>query len=192
MQELIVSTTLFYTVHSFLASIGVKSWVARKLGLERWYRLAYSLVSLIMAYWVYVTYARVASVGRFFVPSPPVTVIGWTVLFAGAMLAVVAVLRFGGAGFIGLVPEPATGLVRTGLHGRMRHPIYTGVILMCLGWLLLQASPATMTIVVITLVYLPIGIHLEERKLAVAFGAEYERYRREVPAVLPRMGKDRE
>ena len=39
----------------------------------------------------------------------------------------------------------------------------------------------------ITFVYLPIGIALEERKLIAAFGEEYRRYRREVPALIPHL-----
>jgi protein-S-isoprenylcysteine O-methyltransferase Ste14 len=35
-------------------------------------------------------------------------------------------------------------------------------------------------------VYLPIGIHLEERKLIATFGEAYRRYRGEVPALWPR------
>ena len=43
----------------------------------------------------------------------------------------------------------------------------------------------------ITLVYLPIGIRLEEHKLIAQFGEEYRRYRREVPALFPKLGPPR-
>jgi protein-S-isoprenylcysteine O-methyltransferase Ste14 len=57
------------------------------------------------------------------------------------------------------------------------------------GWLLMDGHDTALLVVGITFVYLPIGIALEERKLIAAFGEDYVRYRREVPALFPRLGK---
>jgi protein-S-isoprenylcysteine O-methyltransferase Ste14 len=186
MPQLALSLMVFYALHSVLAWTGVKRWAATSLGLDRWYRLTYTLVSLGLSAWVLIAYGAIPTGGVLFPSTPLLTVAGWSLMVGGGVLAGAAVLRFGGAGFLGFRPERSTGLVRTGMHGRMRHPIYTGIILSALGWLLLGCTPEKLVVVGITFVYLPIGIHLEERKLITAFGEEYLRYRREVPALIPR------
>jgi len=183
---LALSLIVFYALHSVLAWTGVKRWAAARLGLDRWYRLGYTVVSVVLFAWVAVTFGVAPAGPVLFPPMPLLTVAGWLIVVGGGSLATVAVLRFGGAGFLGFRPERSTGLVRTGLHARMRHPIYTGIIAAAVGWLLLGATPASVLVVGITFLYLPIGIHLEERKLIAAFGEDYLRYRREVPALIPR------
>ena len=185
MPHLALSLIVFYALHSVLAWTGVKQWAATTLGLDRWYRLIYTLVSLGLSAWVLMAYGAIPTGGVLFPSTPLLTLGRWSLMVGRVLLAAVAVLRVGGAGFLGLAPERATGLIRTGLHGRMRHPIYTGIIAVALGWLLLGFTPEKLVVVGITFLYLPIGIHLEERKLIATFGEEYLRYRREVPAILP-------
>jgi protein-S-isoprenylcysteine O-methyltransferase Ste14 len=181
---LVLTLVLFYALHSLLAWTAVKQWAARYLGLERWYRLTYSLVSTVLLIAAVIAYIRVPQGPQYF-DHGLVRLAGWAMMVVGALLATIAVLRFGGAGFLGLVPELPTGLVRQGLHAHVRHPIYSGIILACAGWILVSPTPATLVTVAVTLIYLPIGIHLEERKLIATFGEDYLRYRREVPAILP-------
>ncbi|HRP00292.1 MAG TPA: isoprenylcysteine carboxylmethyltransferase family protein [Flavobacteriales bacterium] len=188
MVQLVLSTAVFCALHSLLALDSVKRKVADRPGAARWYRLAYSLLSTLLLGWVVLAYLHADTEPPYWVLSPWLTVLAWALVVGGAALSGLAVMRFGAAGFLGLVPEQSTGLVRTGMHGRMRHPIYTGIIGALAGWVLLHATPATLVVVGIQALYLPIGIHLEERKLIAAFGEEYQRYRREVPALIPRLG----
>ena len=88
--------------------------------------------------------------------------------------------------FLGFTPELPGTLVRTGLHGRVRHPIYSGVLLSLVGGLCLSPNWPTVLSILITLLYLPFGIHLEELKLIAVHGDAYRRYREEVPALVPR------
>ncbi|MBX2980329.1 MAG: isoprenylcysteine carboxylmethyltransferase family protein [Flavobacteriales bacterium] len=188
MLTLGLTTLLFYALHSLLAWTGVKQWAARRLGLARWYRLAYSLLSTLLALAVVLAYMDTPR-PHLWQASVASTVIGFALLITGALLASAAILRFGGAGFIGLVPEPEGELVRSGLHAQVRHPIYSGIILSCIGWLLLAPNAATLLVVGITFLYLPVGIHLEEHKLIARFGYAYRTYKREVPSVMPRLKK---
>jgi methanethiol S-methyltransferase len=186
--HLALSLVMFYTVHSLLADTRAKRWADQRLGLVRWYRLFYTIQSLVLFAWVYMAYLR-SGPDTIQVFPAAVQGLGWAMVLLGGLLATVAVLRFGGSGFVGLVPERSTGLVRSGLHGRMRHPIYSGIILAALGWLLLSFSFSTMLAVGITFLYLPIGIHLEEGKLIAVFGEEYRKYREEVPALIPKLSR---
>lgn len=187
MVQLVLSTVVFCALHSLLALDSVKRKVTAWPGTKRWYRLAYSVLSSLLLGWVVLAYLDADTHGPFWLLPLWLKVLAWAAVVSGAALAGMAVMRFGAAGFLGLVPEQSTGLVRTGMHGRMRHPIYTGIILAMVGWVLLHAIPATLVVVSILAIYLPIGIHLEERKLIAAFGEDYRRYRREVPALFPRL-----
>lgn len=189
MLLLTLSTLLFYFLHSLLALPGVKRWVASVFGLDRWYRLVYSVVAVLTLGVVVWAWGKAAT------PAPDpglgLTMLGWALMGLGSALALAAVLRFGGSGFLGLKEERDEGLVRSGLHGRVRHPIYLGVLVALAGWLIVSWMPATWVVVGITLVYLPIGIRLEEHKLIAQFGEEYRRYRREVPALFPKLSPPR-
>ncbi len=187
MLHLALALAVFYTLHSLLALNATKRWAAERWGLQRWYRLAYTVVSLVLSGWVLFALGTARGGVALYQPTFIMRTLGAALVLGGGLLATAAVLRFGGAGFLGLAPERPTGLVRTGMHGRMRHPIYTGIILAAVGWLLMDGQPSTLVVVGITFVYLPIGIALEERKLIAAFGDDYRRYRRDVPALIPRL-----
>jgi protein-S-isoprenylcysteine O-methyltransferase Ste14 len=81
--------------------------------------------------------------------------------------------------------EASAPLISQGVYGRVRHPIYTFTLLaffftplMTLDRLLLSVG---MT------VYLWLAIPIEERKLRAQFGADYDHYRTQVPALFPRL-----
>ncbi|HEX5162261.1 MAG TPA: isoprenylcysteine carboxylmethyltransferase family protein [Steroidobacteraceae bacterium] len=73
------------------------------------------------------------------------------------------------------------------LYKFVRHPLY-------LGWLLIFWGAPTMTaghllFAAAMSVYILVAMRYEERDLVQHIGERYERYRREVPALLPRPGK---
>jgi protein-S-isoprenylcysteine O-methyltransferase Ste14 len=86
--------------------------------------------------------------------------------------------------------ESAKGLTRSGdigtsgILGRVRHPWYSGAILIL--WSRAIDASALVTNMVLT-AYLIIGTLLEERKLVSEFGEDYVRYQRKVPMLIPRM-----
>ena len=77
-------------------------------------------------------------------------------------------------------------LASTGPYARMRHPQYTGFILVMFGFLLQWPT-------LITLVMFPILVYMyvrlakqEEQEVAAEFGHEYRRYAERTPAFIPR------
>lgn len=74
-----------------------------------------------------------------------------------------------------------------GPYRLVRHPLYV-------GWLIVMWATPTMTMAhllfaVTTTAYILIAIQLEERDLVAYHGADYERYRQEVPMLIPRIGR---
>jgi protein-S-isoprenylcysteine O-methyltransferase Ste14 len=95
--------------------------------------------------------------------------------------------RFRLTGEVQLRPrEHPQELITSGLHGRVRHPIYlghllnltgltlgSGLVVLCGFWLLAVITGALM-------------LRLEERELLVRFGPAYRDYQRRVPLLVPR------
>lgn len=75
-------------------------------------------------------------------------------------------------------------LHETGVYAWVRHPIYffTFLAFVVTPFMTLDR----MIVAIGSLLYLAVGIPLEEKKLIVTFGPAYERYRERVPAIFPR------
>ncbi|MGB8326835.1 MAG: isoprenylcysteine carboxylmethyltransferase family protein [Steroidobacteraceae bacterium] len=81
-----------------------------------------------------------------------------------------------------LHPSKATALVTAGLYRYTRNPMYVGLLLLLCGWAawLGTLSPWVMPLL-FAIVITVAQIRPEERALYALFGADYERYCRQVP-----------
>ena len=82
--------------------------------------------------------------------------------------------------------EPSP-FVTPSLYRFVRHPLYV-------GWILTFWATPTMSIAHLLFAsgltaYILVAIFFEERNLVQFFGADYERYRRAVPALIPFLGR---
>ena len=76
-------------------------------------------------------------------------------------------------------------LIRSGPYRWVRHPIYTGLLIALIGSVIaLGEVRGLIALALFTLAFLR-RVALEERLLAGEFGVAYDRYRREVPRLLP-------
>jgi protein-S-isoprenylcysteine O-methyltransferase Ste14 len=78
-------------------------------------------------------------------------------------------------------------LVTTSLYARIRHPQYTGFLLITLGMIVLWPVPTT---VILWPLIFALYRHLakkEEKRMEKLFGEEYQRYKSTVPMFLPRI-----
>jgi protein-S-isoprenylcysteine O-methyltransferase Ste14 len=77
-------------------------------------------------------------------------------------------------------------LIRRGPYAIVRHPVYASLFLMMLATGLLFAQwPLLLLSVALYIAGTEIRIHAEEGLLRERFGAQFEEYRRSVPAYLP-------
>lgn len=194
MEEIFYLTALgtswaaYFALHSLLASLRLKSWVARKHpGLMPAYRLLYNLTATLLL--LPLLYATLAWDGpwlwRFQGP--------WGVLADGLALAAIAgffwsLRYYSGSDFLGLrqwrehAADDAQGLRISPFHRFVRHPWYFfGLVIL---WTR-DMDAARLVTTVVASIYFVVGSRLEEQKLVHYYGDAYRRYLERVPGLLP-------
>jgi len=84
------------------------------------------------------------------------------------------------------------GVVREGVFGIVRHPIYIGEALLYLGLILLSISLAALAVWIIILGFLHYISRYEEKLLIKRFGEDYRQYMKDVPMYFPRLMRKKE
>jgi protein-S-isoprenylcysteine O-methyltransferase Ste14 len=116
------------------------------------------------------------------------------VALAGAVLALTGAVFAAWAKFrLGRFFSPQLGvqrdhrLVTTGPYAVVRHPIYLGLIDFSVGSALFFNDIGLLAVALLFIIYFRAQLRIEERMFERHFGAEWERYRAEVPAMFPRI-----
>ena len=111
-------------------------------------------------------------------------VVGSLLMAAGAALMAAGLVWLGR----GLTPLPhpkeGAALVQTGPFALVRHPMYTGGLVLALGWALCVRSWLTVAYVGVLFAFLDLKSRREERWLMEKFPA-YVEYRRRVRKLVP-------
>jgi protein-S-isoprenylcysteine O-methyltransferase Ste14 len=174
---------VYFLLHSLLASTGVKARVQPHMG--RYYRLVYSvlatagLVALLVLNGSFESPKLFESIGL-------VRYLSLMFTTFGVMAMQLAFRQYRLKSFLGFAEEKDE-LKIEGILKSVRHPIYSGLILVTLGFFLFIPTMATTVSCGCILLYLPIGIYLEEKKLIAVFGEKYLRYKEQVPSLFPRI-----
>lgn len=132
--------------------------------------------------------------------------IGLAVMFSGnwTNLAIIGAgsVLFASGGYFGIAgvivlgknrtpfPQPREGskLIQHGIYARVRHPLYTSVILASLGWALIWQSAASFIAALILIPFFHAKARREEESLHQNFPG-YADYARRVPRFLPRLSR---
>ncbi len=185
---LIILWIVYYAVHSLLASESVKQFLKNRLGkLYRYYRLGYSVFATItLALLLYFQYSF---------ESPVLIRTGWIkyvsffiLVLPGLLLMGISIRKYfmllSGVRSI-YQPVPVSELKTGGIHGYMRHPLYTGTILFVCGLFFIFPYVNNLIAVLLLILYVFIGIYFEEKKLIKEFGNKYRSYMFNVPKLIP-------
>ncbi len=128
------------------------------------------------------------TLGELTVPSFPLPhacrYVGVILMAAGGLMLVAGIVRLGRG--LTPLPYPRTGaaFVQTGPFALVRHPMYSGGLLLAIGWALFVQGWLTLAYVVLLFVFIDIKSRLEERWLAEKF-PEYATYRLRVRKLIP-------
>src|SRR3712207_858372 len=204
--RILAACTALAAVHSLFASKPVKDLVRRIAG-PRYrnglYRLAFNIKSVLFLVWVTQWFLRLPDREIYKVRAP------WSWLFRAGQVASLGVLLsavrvIGVLDFAGILqlrrllagldpdPEPEAQGPPLGADGQMvtaqpfgltRHPSNLGA----LGVFLLfpRMTINRLTLLILVALYVVFGSLHEERRLRAAYGEPFERYRREVPFLVP-------
>lgn len=188
--QFLLRFSLFALIHSILAMPSLKKQLTgRSRHLSQFYRLYYNVVSLMLFGWVMI--ASTNSTVLFFIPGV------WSLLMyfmqlVFIILLVVCVRQTGASEFLGIASKsqeglPVQKLVTHGWYGVVRHPLYL------LSMLFLLSNPVisirSILLTLMSAVYFLVGARLEESRLLLEFGREYQAYQDSVPFILPRFSK---
>lgn len=179
---------VYFVIHSLMAHLPVKNWFRKKMGqFFKLYRLFYSISAigllLPVLYW------------QLRIPSPRLWSNDLLIGIPAALLTVAGLLGtticlkkylvspqgFNDLFFEGMKPE----LQVTGLHRIVRHPLYLSTFIFLGGLVLFFPFVSNIMAYVLLIVYVLLAIPLEENKLVEMYGEAYQRYQREVPALIP-------
>lgn len=184
---LFIAWLIFYGVHSALATNRVKQWIGWK---PKLYRLVYNLLNTILFVLVLLLTAIVPSY-LLLKPSPLTNYSGLMIAAIGIFVIKRAFRNYNTLGFLGLKKEEDQKLKTTGLQAKVRHPLYSGTILLFVGYVLFNPMLTSLVMLLALIVYLPFGIYWEEKKLITSYGNEYLEYKQKVPALFPRLKLNR-
>jgi protein-S-isoprenylcysteine O-methyltransferase Ste14 len=196
MRDLIYPVLVFIAMaawgvlHSWVAAFSTKRLVKDIFGgkLDRYYRLMFVGVAVLTLLPILGLVIFLPSRLLWVIPAP--WVYGTVFIQLLAVLALLhTVSQTDVMAFVGLRQvnhpniETESELVLTGFYRHVRHPLYLFSIVFF--WLFPYVTDLVLAFILAGTFYFLIGMIPEERKLRVTFGATYEQYRREVPALIP-------
>lgn len=187
---LLFAWLLFGAIHSALATTSVKKIAAKILGRRfNYYRLIYSLIATATLLWVLHVHFSFDEPVLWVAPWYQ-SVIAWVGLLAGLAIMLVCIRKYflylSGIDVF-LEQKPVATLEQTSMHAYVRHPLYSGTLLFV--WSIFVGYPYMNNLIscVAMTVYTLIGIYFEEKKLVKEYGAAYNAYRANVPALIPKL-----
>jgi len=107
------------------------------------------------------------------------------------MLLAVMLARSGLNTVFGKVRENP-GVIRDGIFGVLRHPIYFSEMLFYLSLVVFRISLAALAVWLIAVLFLHYISRYEEKLLLERFGDDYRRYMKEVPMYFPKIIRRKE
>lgn len=119
------------------------------------------------------------------VGAPWVRVLGLAVLICSTAFTLWARATLGTMWSSSPVVKVEHELRTGGPYGVTRHPIYTGLLGMMLGTVLLVGFGHWLVMLPVGLAFVEIMIHMEEGLMLATFPEAYPRYRRQVPQLVP-------
>ena len=179
-EGLLINTLLFGVFaihHSVLAREPVRARVARMVSppLER---PTYVWVASLLFIAACLAWRPIA--GTLYRIPPPWSWLAGALQLAGGILTLDAARRIDVLVLAGLRPEPVLegDPVARGAYRFVRHPIYTGWVL--LVWAASDMTTGRLVFAAVSTAYLVVAVPFEERSLRRRFGPTYDDYRRQV------------
>ena len=182
MNTLVPALWIAWLVYWALSARDVKATRWREPLLSRvLYRVPLILAAILMAAPNAVPRALT---GRFLPAGGPLALLGPLMVAAGLGFAVWARRHLGRNWSASVVVKEDHALIRSGPYRRVRHPIYTGMLLALLGTAVTIGAWRGLLAMPLAILSFVVKSRAEERRMRETF-PEYEQYQRESAALIP-------
>lgn len=104
---------------------------------------------------------------------------------AGVVIAIAARRKLAGNWSSMVVLKEDHELITTGLYGYVRHPIYSGILLIALGAAVVNGTVTAIGFFVVVLAFMAYKASLEEQLLTKHFSQDYPAYKARVKRIIP-------
>jgi protein-S-isoprenylcysteine O-methyltransferase Ste14 len=175
---LVAGWVVYFALHSVLAIEGIKAKFPRRA-----YRIFYVVFST-AGLLALMFYNGSIPALKFFVSEGPARWASLILTIFGVMVIQTSFRQYNLQAFLGFKTEN-NELQTHGILEYVRHPIQAGIILVVLGFFFFIPNMPTLISCACILIYIPIGMHLEEKKLIKTYGDKYAEYKKRVPAIIP-------
>ena len=183
---------VYFTLHSALAATRVKAWFAGRLGrYYRLYRLLYNALAIVLLFFI-LRWMFGWPDDYLFAPAFWSRGSAFILLATGIGMSIAALRQYNLGEFTGLQQlrqrsaiADHSALNTTGLNAFVRHPLYLATVLMLTGFFCAFPKISALILLASVLLYLPFGIHFEEKKLRRQFGQAYLEYEKRVKRLIP-------
>ncbi len=178
-----ITGLLFAVIHSGLATIRCKQWFCDHGIHDPRYRLYYTLLSVLMTA-IWISFVHQLADSPLYHADGLVKIVLITLQIAGAVVALAAFQPIDGLAFLGFraSAQGTDPFIVKGIYRYLRHPMYTGVMLILLA--MPEQTWNGLNLALAVCAYFMIGARFEEQRMLVAH-PEYAAYRRTVPAFIP-------
>jgi len=186
---LIVSWIIYFILHSVLALSAVKNFFHSLSIYPQAYRLIFNILAIVLLVPIFLISSNADS-GYLFKPAAISKFGGLVFATWGIIVIKLTFKSYHLKAFLGLanLNEEDT-FKKDGLLKSVRHPLYSGSILVILGYLIFDPKITTLISAALLVLYIFVGIQFEEKKLIRKFGDAYIDYRNKTPMLIPKLAK---
>ena len=166
----LISGTIFIVIFSWFLSVKYK----RYHGIARFFAFESVFILVLLNYRIW-----------FFNPFSVLQVISWILLILSAYIVITGYLLLKRKGKPSINFENTSLLVRSGIYGYIRHPLYLSIFLFGTGVMLKDPVHEQLVLGTINFVAVWVTARIEEREMVEKFGDEYRTYMKETKMFIP-------
>ena len=166
----IVTGTILILLFSWFLSIKYK----RYLGIVRFFAFESIFILVLLNYRVW-----------FVNPFSLLQLVSWVLLFLSIYVVITGYLLLKRKGKPDSNFENTSLLVKSGIYGYIRHPLYLSVFLLGTGVMLKNPETFQLILAFINLIAVYITAHIEEHEMITKFGDDYRIYMTETKMFIP-------
>jgi protein-S-isoprenylcysteine O-methyltransferase Ste14 len=162
-----------------------------------------TILIILFSWFLSIKYKRYHGIARFFAfesvfilvllnisvwfrnPFSTFQIISWILLILSIYVVIAGYLLLKRKGKPDANFENTSILVKSGIYGYIRHPLYLSVFLLGTGVMLKHPAPVQILLGVINLIAVYITARIEENEMITKFGEEYRIYMKETKMFIP-------